>query len=66
MRVELGLNGQLEDGDENPETAEEIQAWLHRYHSLEPLMITPEEEAAWDAGRKMQKESDIANAAERG
>jgi hypothetical protein len=27
--------------------------------------MTPEEEAAWEADRKMQKEFDIANAAER-
>jgi len=32
---------------------------------LEPIVMTPEEEAAWEADRKMQKEFDIANAAER-
>jgi hypothetical protein len=29
VRVELGLNGPSEEDDENPETTEEIQAWLH-------------------------------------
>jgi hypothetical protein len=65
VRVELGLNGQSEEDDETPETPEGIQAWLHWYHSLEPLVMTPEEEAAWKADRKIQKEFDIADAAER-
>ena len=65
MRVELGLTGQAEYDDESPETPEEIEAWLRWYHSLEPIVMTPEEEAAWEADRKMQKEFDIANAAER-
>ncbi|MGC1722746.1 MAG: hypothetical protein WA746_27520 [Isosphaeraceae bacterium] len=65
VRVELGLTGQAEYDDESPETPEEIEAWLRWYHSLEPIVMTPEEEAAWEADRKMQKEFDIANAAER-
>jgi hypothetical protein len=65
VRVELGLNGPSKDDDESPETIEEIQPWLHWYHTLEPILMTPEEEAAWEADRKMQKEFDIANAAER-
>jgi hypothetical protein len=65
VRVELGLNDQSECDDERPETPDEIRAWLRWYHSLEPIVMTPEEEAAWEADRKMQKEFDIANAAER-
>ncbi len=65
VRVELGLTGQAEYDDESPETPEEIEAWLRWYHSLEPIVMTPEEEAAWEADRRMQKEFDIANAAER-
>jgi hypothetical protein len=65
VRVELGLKGKSEDDDEGPETPEEIQAWLRWYHSLEPIVMTPEEEAAWEADREMQKEFDTANAAER-
>jgi hypothetical protein len=65
VRVELGLNGKSEEDDEGPETSEEIQAWLHWYHGLEPIVMTPEEEAAWEADREIQKEYDIANAAER-
>ena len=65
VRVELGLNDQSEYDDERPETPDEIRAWLRWYHSLEPIVMTPEEEAAWEADRKMQKEFDIANAPER-
>ena len=50
--------------DEGPETPEEIEAWLRWYHSLEPIVITPEEEAAWEADRQTQKEFDNATAAE--
>ncbi len=65
VRVELGSNRKSEYDGECPETPEEIQAWLRWYHSLEPIVMTPEEEAAWEADRKMQKDFDIANAAER-
>jgi hypothetical protein len=65
VRVELGLNDQSEYDDERPETPDEIREWLRWYHSLEPIVMTPEEEAAWAADRKLQKEFDIANAAER-
>jgi hypothetical protein len=65
VRVELGLNDPSEYDEERPETPEEIQAWLLWYHSLEPVLMTPEEEAAWEADRKMQTEFDIANSAER-
>jgi hypothetical protein len=65
VRVEFGLNDQSEYDDERPETPDEIRAWLRWYHSLEPIVMTPEEEAAWEADRKTQKEFDIANAAER-
>lgn len=64
VRVELGLIGQAAD-NEKPETPEEIEAWLRWYHNLEPIVMTPEEEAAWGADRKAQKDYDIANAAER-
>jgi hypothetical protein len=59
VRVELGSNGQSEYDDESPETPEEIQAWRCWYHSSEPIVMTPEEEAAWEADRKMQKDFDI-------
>jgi hypothetical protein len=60
VRVELGLNGQARYDDEVAETPEEIEAWLRWYHSLEPIVMTPEEEAAWEADRKTQKEFDNA------
>jgi hypothetical protein len=65
VRVELGSNGQSEYDDLSPETPEEIQAWLRWYHSLDPIVMTPEEEAGWEAERKIQKEFDTANAAKR-
>ena len=63
VRVEHGLKGQTKYDDERPETPEEIEEWLRWYHSLEPIVMTPEEEAAWAADRKMQAEFD--NSAER-
>src|ERR1700683_2805176 len=65
-RVELGLNGQTKYDDERPETPEEIEEWIRRFREIEPIEMTPEEEAGWAADRKMQKEFDFANAAERG
>ena len=59
VRVELGLDDQSEYDDERPETPEEVQAWLRWYHSLEPIAMTPEEEAAWDMDRKIQKDRDL-------
>jgi len=60
VRIELVFNGQSDYLDESPETPEEIQAWLRWYHSLEPIVMAPSEEAAWEADRKMQKEFDVA------
>ena len=64
VRVELGLNGKAMD-DERPETPEEIEEWIRRFREIEPIEMTATEEAAWEAGRKAQREFDIANAAER-
>lgn len=61
VRVEIALSGQAGDAEERPETPEEIEAWLRWYHSLEPIVMTPEEEAACEADRKLQEEFDIAN-----
>jgi hypothetical protein len=65
VRVELGLNDQANYDDERPETPEEIEEWILRFREIEPIERTPEEESAWEADRKTQKEFDIANAAER-
>jgi len=64
VRVELGVNGHSEYDDESPETRDEIEAWIRWYHSLEPIVMTPEEEAAWEKDRKMQRDFDITNAAD--
>src|SRR6266850_1473888 len=37
-------------------TPEAIEQWLRWYDSLEPLVMTPEEEAEWEAARQAQKE----------
>ena len=58
VRVELGLNGQTKYDDERPETPEEIEEWIRRFREIEPNEMTPEEEAAWAADRKMQAEFD--------
>lgn len=47
-----------EDWDDSPEG---IAAWIRWYDSLEPLILTPEEQADWDAARKAQKEFEKAN-----
>src|SRR5271155_5582097 len=65
VRVELGLNGQAKYDDERSETPEDIEEWIRRFREIEPIEMTPEEEAAWRADRKLQREFDIANAAER-
>ena len=59
VRVELGLHGKATD-DEGPETPEEIEEWIRRFREIEPIEMTPEEEAAWAADRKMQAEFDNA------
>ena len=63
VRVEIALKGRAEHDDESPETPEEIEARLRWYHSPEAIVMTPEEEDAWDGDRKLQKEFDVANAA---
>src|SRR5437868_5273312 len=63
VRVELGFDGPAKYDDERPETPEEIEEWIRRFREIEPIEMTPEEEAAWAADRKMQAEFD--NAAER-
>jgi hypothetical protein len=60
VRVELGLNGHAKYEDERPETSEEIEEKIRRLEAIEPLEMTPEEEAAWEADRKAQKEFEIA------
>jgi hypothetical protein len=38
------------------DTPEAIEAWLRWYDALEPLVLTPEEEAHWQAARQAQKD----------
>jgi hypothetical protein len=44
-----------------PTTPEGIAALLKRWDEHEPLEMTPEEEAQWQAARKAQKEREKAN-----
>ena len=62
VRVELGLNDRTKYDDERTETPEEIEEWIRHFREIEPIELTPEEEAAWAADRKMQAEFDNANA----
>ena len=47
------------------DTPEAIAEWLQWYESLEPLLMTSEEEANWRTARKTQREHDIATLEER-
>lgn len=51
--------------DERPETPEEIEASIQRLRAIDALELTPEEEAAWTAALREQKEYEIANTAKR-
>ena len=59
-----GRNGSVISEDE-PETPDQIQDWIRWYRSLEPLEMTPEEEAGWQADRRAQKEFEISTAEQR-
>jgi hypothetical protein len=47
------------------DTPEAIAEWLHWYDSLEPLLMSPEEEAECQAARKAQKEYELLKFEER-
>ncbi|MEZ0267628.1 MAG: hypothetical protein ACAI43_23090 [Phycisphaerae bacterium] len=52
------------DADEEPgwdNSPEGIAAWLKWYDSLEPLVLTPEDEAEIARARREQKEWELAN-----
>ena len=49
-----------------PDTPEAIEEWLKWYDSLEPLIMTPEEEAAWQSARAEQKAFEKSKFEERG
>jgi hypothetical protein len=53
------------NGDEQPETPEQIEDWLRWYHSLEPLEFTPEEAASLAAWRQKINEHDMARSEQR-
>jgi hypothetical protein len=59
VRIGIGLNGQTEYEDQSPETPDEIEARPRWHHSLEPIAMTPEEEAVWETERRIQQECDI-------
>ena len=46
--------------DEWPETPEEIEAWLRWYDTVQPLILTPEDEARIAAARKAQRDFELA------
>jgi hypothetical protein len=62
VNVELKVNGVVNLDDDRPLTPEEIEEKIRRLDAIEPVM-TPEEEAAWEADRKAYKEFEIASRA---
>ena len=57
MPKEETLGVREEDWSDTPEA---IASWLQWYDSLEPLEMTPEEEAEWQAARQAQKDFEKA------
>jgi predicted DNA-binding antitoxin AbrB/MazE fold protein len=55
----------VEHDDEQPDSPEEIARWLAEFHSIPPMEMTAEEEAAWDAARKAHRDVAAAGAAAR-
>ena len=51
--------------DDWPDTPEAIADWHRWYDSLEPLIFTDEERAAWETARREQKEFEQAGFEER-
>jgi hypothetical protein len=51
--------------EEWTDSPEEIADWLRWYDSLEPLIMTPEEEKAWHEALQAQKEYDLSKLEER-
>ncbi len=51
--------------DEGPMTEEEIKTVLAAMDQIEPLLMTPKEEAQWKADLRSQREHDMATFEER-
>jgi hypothetical protein len=51
----------LDDEDGWDNSPEGIAAWLKWYDSLEPLIFTDEERAAWQADRQARKEWELSH-----
>lgn len=60
IEPEIGLRE-----DDWSDTPEAIADWIRWYDSLEPLNMTPEEEAAWKQALEEQKQYDLATNEER-
>jgi hypothetical protein len=54
-----------EDAEEGPMTPAEIEAVLAAMDRIEPLLMTPEEEARWKADLKAQRDYDESRLPER-
>jgi len=57
---DLGMS-EAEQGDD----PESIARWIAEFDAIPPLQMTPEEEAAWQAARKAQRELEKASFNER-
>jgi hypothetical protein len=62
VSVERSLGIRDEDWPTDPEGIARHLALMDR---IEPLVMTPQEEADWEAARKAQKEHDLATSEER-
>ncbi len=62
LTAELADNSELRGmtEDEQGDSPEAIQNWLKAFDAIPPMTLTPEEEAAWLADRKAQREFELA------
>jgi hypothetical protein len=55
----------VSQGDDWSNTPEAIEEWIAWYRSLEPIVMSPEEEAEWKRARDEQKAFELAHWEER-
>jgi hypothetical protein len=49
-----------QSANQDDDTPEEIERWLRWYDSFEPVQMSDEERAAWDAARKQEREWELS------
>ena len=63
--VPIGARPSRAEVEDGPMTPEEIEAVLAAMDRIEPLLMTPDEEAQWKADLKAQRDYDTAAFADR-